>query len=194
MSGETMVFGAVQRRSEKWRVYRIRTAHSAYELEVQTDSGDRRCAVLTCVEPATRAGETFEDSSPQVGDQSLYAVSPMDWIGRSLAVGTARTSEVQSVDFIATTSGRASLPRARRPEPSAAAPAPRPPPREERNPWAPFPLGSVEMAEAAAGVLQTLCRQPDLFDAVAHDAHLAKRLRLALAQAGLMLEALERRS
>lgn len=190
MGSETMVFGAGARRSEKWRVYRIRTANSAYELEVQAEvgAGARRCAVLTCIEPASRNGESFEDSAPQVGEQSLHALSPMDWIGKPLTVGTARTSEVQSVDFIATTSARAA--RGARSTP-AAQPGPR---REEPRAWAPYPLGSVEMAEAAASVLQALCHQRDLLHDLGGNAHLHKRLQLALAQCGLMLEALEQRS
>lgn len=190
MGSETMVFGAGARRSEKWRVYRIRTANSAYELEVQAEvgAGARRCAVLTCIEPASRNGEVFEDSAPQVGAQSLHAVSPMDWIGQPLTVGTARTSEIQSVDFIATTSARAQRGARQAAEPP---PAPR---REEPRTWAPYPLGSVEMAEAAASVLQALCHQRNLLHDLGGDPHLTKRLKLALAQCGLMLEALDKRS
>lgn len=183
MSSATMVFGATSRRSEKWRVYRIRTANSTWELEVQAEGGERRCAVLTRVDPA---GESFEDSAPQADGRSLYALSPLDWIGRRLAVGTALTSEIQSVDFVATTSARKT---------AHSAPTRAEPPRVEegRPAWAPFPLGYVEMAEAAASVLKAVAHRHDLHDALRHDPMLVRRLELALAQCGLMVEALSRR-
>ena len=83
-----------------WRVYRLTTVNSTYELEVQREGEPRRCVVLTCVSPPSRAGESFEDSAPLAGSDSLFAVSPLEWVGRSLSVGTARTSQVQSVDFL----------------------------------------------------------------------------------------------
>lgn len=187
----TMVFGSVSRRSEKWRVYRIRTANSTYELEVQSEAAPhaRRCAVLTCVEPKARAGATFEDSMPLIGGAPLYDASPLEWIGRTLAVGTARTSEIQAVDFVATTSGPT-----RTTAHTTVGPPPSPPPREEpQRQWAPFPLGQIEMVEAAASVLKAVCHQHHLPSAIQHDAHLVKRLKLALAECGLMLEAMERR-
>src|SRR5690348_6556025 len=102
MHNETIVFGLAVRRSEKWRVYRIRTANSTYELEVQTETaeGARRCAVLTCIEP--KRPVCFEDSAPRISSEPLYALSPVDWIGKRLTVGTACTSEIHSVDFVKT--------------------------------------------------------------------------------------------
>lgn len=186
MAGATMVFGAPTRRAEKWRVYRIRTANSTYELEVQAEGSERRCTVLARVEPA---GECFEDSAPQVEGKSLYGVSPLDWIGKRLSVGTARTSEIQSVDFLTTASERS-----RRSSTMVFAqqqPAPR---VEERRPdWAPFPLGYVEMAEAAASVLKHVAHRHDLREGIEHDPHLVRRLELALVECGLMVEALTRR-
>lgn len=184
MAGSTMVFGAPTRRAEMWRVYRIRTANSTYELEVQSEGTARRCTVLTRVDPA---GESFEDSAPQLDGKSLYAESPLDWIGKQLAVGTARTSEIQSVDFLTTASER----RASRTSIAVAAP---PAPAQERRPdWAPFPLGFVEMTEAAAAVLSNVAHRHDLSAAIRNDPHLVRRLELALAQCGLMVETLTRR-
>ena len=204
MSGQTMVFGTTMRRSEKWRVYRIRTANSTYQLEVETGGTrqSRRCAVLTCVAPESRAGETFEDSSPQAGEQSLYALSPMDWIGTCLTVGTARTSQIQSVDFVAATeAGSATLPRARPTQTGllAAQPTPEQPSeaaqrREaERPAWASFPLGYVEMTEAAASLLKATCHRHDLRAALQHEPLLRRRIEHALAECRLMLEALDGR-
>ncbi|MDP2275489.1 MAG: hypothetical protein Q8N23_16165 [Archangium sp.] len=169
-------------------MYRIRTANSTYELEVQGEAAtqSRRCAVLTCVEPKARAGAAFEDSMPLIGGAPLYDSSPLEWIGRTLSVGTARTSEIQAVDFVATTSG----PRRTTTNHTTVGP----PPREEpQRQWAPFPLGQIEMVEAAASVLKAVCHQHHLPSAIQHDAHLVKRLKLALAECGLMLEAMERR-
>jgi hypothetical protein len=203
MSGQTMVFGAVSRRSEKWRVYRIRTANSTYELEVEGErAGGRRCAVLTCVEPKDRAGQSFEDSSPQVDGVSLFSLSPMEWMGKALALGTARTSPIQSVDFVAATDApasrarlttglnggyqphekRAGFPREERPR---EAPAPT---------WAAFPEGHVQMVETAATLLKIATHRPDLFAAVRDDSNLDQRLRLSLTQCRLMLDALQRKS
>jgi hypothetical protein len=191
MSHQTMVFGSSSRRSEKWRVYQVRTANSTYELEVEgpTPGDPRRCCVLTCVAPAHRAGEAFEDSAPRAGDQSLYAISPLDWIGKALTVGTARTSEVQSVEFIKTLDGPASPRRTRA---GSGSPPPReaPPSSQAPRPWSPFPLGYVEMAEAAASVLQVLCHRREELIGSQHDPRLRKRLQLALASCRLMLESL----
>lgn len=190
-----MVFGATMRRSEKWRVYRIRTANSTYELEVQTEGAERRCTVLTRTQPA---GERYEDSAPQLDGQSLYAQSALDWIGKRLSVGTACTSEIQSVDFLTTASQRSAPSstmvfgeKAPRAEPARAPPPPR---VEERRPdWAPFPLGFVEMTEAAASVLKSVAHRHDLAAALRDDPHLMRRYQLALAACGLMVETLTRR-
>lgn len=186
MTNGTMVFGSATRRSEKWRVYRIGTANSTYELEVQGEvAGEgRRCAVLTCVAPPARAGVTFEDSAPRVGDGDLFALSPVEWMGKTLSVGTARTTEIRSVDFVKTASEvtrRTFVP----PPP----PAPPPPPPA----YAPFPLGQIELLEAAAGALKAIAHRHDLRGAIAGTPHLVKRYQLALAECGLMLEALDRR-
>jgi len=184
MSSETMVFGATLRRSEKWRVYRIRTANSEYELEVQAAraNGERRCTVLTRVAPKDRAGETFEDTNPQADRESLYDLSPMDWIGKRLSVGTATTSEVQAVDFVKLATERSNT-RTYAPSPERTQPA---------QHWAPFPLGYVEMTEAAAAVLNAVCHRHDLRTATEDDPLLRQRLRMALAQCQLMLDAIER--
>ncbi len=201
MTNHTMVFGTTTRRSEKWRRYQLRTANSTYELEVQnpTPSENRRCCVLTCVAPANRAGQTFEDSSPRAGDASLYAVSPMDWMGQCLTVGTARTSEVVSVEFISESDG----PTPRRtgtssqslvfgqpaaPDSTPASPKPK---SEEAPQWAPFPLGYVQMAEAAASVLQVLNNRVDAQAQVRAEPLLRRRLEHALATCKLMLETME---
>lgn len=183
MSSHTMVFGIEARRSEKWRVYRIRTENSAYELEVQAAqaNGERRCAVLTCVEPAERAGEAFEDSNPMIGGRSLFDASPMDWMGERLEVGTARTSEIRSVDFIEVASERRA-PRRQQPRSEAL-----PPPQ-----WSPFPAGLVEMAEAAGSVLKAISHRPDLHRAIEGQPMLQRRLALALAECRLMLDVIEK--
>jgi hypothetical protein len=195
MSTQTMVFGTTSRRSEKWRLYRIGTANSVYELEVEAEHSrvGRRCVVLTCIAPPERAGETFEDSSPLAETQSLYDLSPVDWMGKRLAVGTARTSEVQSVDFVSANAERKSVTR-QWPAVQARATQPIAAPREEPAPrWAPFPGGHVEMAEAAASLLKCVCHRHDLEAALERDEHLQQRMRLAFAECRLMLEALLRR-
>lgn len=198
MTNNTMVFGANTRRSEKWRVYRIRTANSTYELEVQGEvaASARRCAVLTKVEPKEQSGQSFEDSAPRAGSDSLFSLSPMDWMGKSLCVGTAQTSQVQSVDFVKTTSGPTrtqQFPARQWTTGPVPAPAPAPARAEPPPAFAPFPLGTVELLEAAAGALKSVCHRHDLKAAIADDPHLVKRYQLALAQCGLMLEAMERR-
>lgn len=204
MTQNTMVFGANVRRSEKWRLYQVRTANSTYELEVQSPSpGDTRpCCVLTCVAPASRAGQSFEDSSPRAGEDSLYAVSPLDWIGRCLTVGTARTSEVASVEFVSASDAPA--PRKREAEGRGRGPgtmvfeapatgAPKAEPRSasrEVLQWAPFPLGYVQMAEAAASLLQVLANREDVLGQLKGDLLQRRRVEHALATCRLLLEAL----
>jgi hypothetical protein len=197
MNSQTMVFGAEVRRSEKWRVYQIRTANSTYELEVQgaTPGDSRRCCVLTCVAPASRAGHRFEDSAPRAGDESLFAVSPLDWIGRCLVVGSARTSEVQSVEFVGTSEGSAARRGAgsnqtlvfNAPEGASAKPK-----AEEPPTWAPFPLGSVQMAETAATLLRLVEQRADLRARLRDEPLLRRRLENALESCRLVLSSLEK--
>lgn len=190
----TMVFGAETRQPERWRVYRICTANSTWNLEVETEQGKaRRCAVLTCVAPPERAGRAFEDSAPSADEVSLFSLSPAEWIGKCLVVGTARTSQVQSVEFIGADEVRASIAKLQR-APGAVEASPRQDEHERRPAWAPFPAGHVEMAETAASLLKTVCHRHDLTLAVRHDPLLDRRLKLALAECGLMLEALSRRT
>jgi hypothetical protein len=192
MSGQTMVFSTVSRRSEMWRVYRIRTVNSTYELEVQspTASQVRRCVVLTCLEPKGRAGQTFEDSAPQVSGRDLFYLSPLEWMGKTLSVGTAQTSEIQSVDFIASADARRSSslfsqraqpgyqPHAAR-KPAPAPVAPQPPAQQY-----------VEMAETAASLLRALLHRQDFAAEVRGQGQLEQRLKLAVTQCRLMLDAL----
>ncbi len=200
MTTQTLVFGANMRRSEKWRLYQIRTANSTYELEVQspTPGEARRCCVMTCVSPPERAGQTFEDSSPRAGDESLFGFSPFDWIGKTLTVGTARTSEVQSVEFMSASDAPAPRRGGQRtqsvvfglpPTPAKAQPPPRP--AQPAPAWAPFPLGYVQMAEAAASVLQVLDHRRAVQEELRDDAMLRRRLEHALSTCRLMLESLD---
>src|SRR5205085_2678427 len=136
------------------------------------------------LEPVSRAGESHEDSSPKAGGESLFVLSPMKWIGKCLTVGTVRTSELQSVDFLSSAETRA-RPKAVSSPPMQTEPEP---PR-----WAPFPAGQVEMAEVASSLLKMVCHRRDLADAVRSDPLLQRRLKLALAGCGLMLETLNQR-
>lgn len=183
----------IARSTDGWKVYRLRTENSVYELEVQEEAGSlgRRCVVLTRLEGAGGVGETFEDSQPQLGLKSLYALSPLEWIGSRLCVGTAQTSLIQAVEFVSDRAEPSTIARLKLPRPSAPRPPPAPPP--QRNRWDDFPKGHVEMAEVAASVLRSLCHGEDLFLAVRADALLERRLKLALAECRLMLEAMLRR-
>lgn len=201
---ETMVFGAPTRRTEAWRVYRIRTANSEYELEVQEPGAGRRCTVLTKL-AGEAAVQSFEDSQPRVGERCLYEVSPLEWMGQPLAVGTACTTPIQSVDFVrhaplrtqrAPSSATMAFPpgASRAPHPTPAHAAPTAASSATPQSWSAFPLGCVEMLEAAASVLGAVCHRPDLAAALEGNPRLSKRYRLALAQCGVLLETLGNRS
>lgn len=192
MDGLTFVASTSVRCTEKWRVFQVRTENSTYTLEVQGGLG-RRCAVLTCIAPPERAGVTYEDSGPQVGDVSLFEASPIEWIGKRLLVGTAKTSAVQAVDFL-TATDRPAAPVAARQGTftiTAANPAPAPQPREERA-WSAYPVGPVEMAEAAASVLRSLAHDRLLEGALAGNKALTKRLQLALETCRALLDEMPR--
>lgn len=201
LSQFTMVSSPALRSSERWRVYRLATENSVYELEVQAESSGRgrRCVVLTCVKPEARAGENYEDSSPELDERSLFEFSPMDWIGKCLTVGTASTSRIQSVDFVNSVAAPSALARIQSQKLSQSEKkAPRAAPREEqpapqRPGWSPFPEGYVEMAEAAANVLRNVCHRYELFAAIEGNAQLEHRMKVALAECRLMLDALLRR-
>ncbi|MBM4777536.1 MAG: hypothetical protein GQE15_07505 [Archangiaceae bacterium] len=199
----TMVFGSNARRSEKWRLFQICTANTTYHLEVQDprDDDSRRCAVLTCLSPGSRLGQTFEDSSPRAGGKSLFGLTPLDWIGKQLEVGTVRTSEIVSVEFLSMADAPVS--RKTSPVPGSsnatmtfgAAPSSAPAPRQEREAprsWSAFPLGAVEMAEVAAALLNAVAHQGDVEAAVASQPLLKKRLSMALETCRLMLQTIDR--
>lgn len=181
-----MVFGTEMRRSNKWRVYRIRTANSTYELEVEGGVGGRRCVVATCVAPADRAGERYEDSSPQLDGADLHALSPVEWMGKCLTLGTLRTSALQSVDFVAATEAR-SAPPSRTQVFTQHGPAPAPAAPKAPS-WSAFPAGQVEMVETAAVLLKLVGEHRDLSQAVKDDPFLRQRLSVALSGCKLMLE------
>jgi hypothetical protein len=210
MRSATMVFGAPTRRTQAWRVYQIRTANSLYELEVQEAGEPRRCTVLTRLDAQGAALQCFEDSQPRIGERCLYDVSALEWIGQPLAVGTACTTPVVSVDFLRNAPVRtqhATPASASQPvgsstmvfgakKDSTREPAREPRVSQQQPPppaWSAFPLGSVEMVEAAANVLAAVCHRQDLLEALEGNTLLAKRYRLALAQCGLMLETLNNR-
>lgn len=197
----TMVFGTTARRSEKWRLFQICTANTTYTLEVQDprENDARRCAVLTCQSPGERMGQTFEDSSPRAGGKSLFGLTPLDWIGKQLEVGTVRTSEIVSVEFLS----MADAPKSRRTNPGSNAtmtfgtpppPAPKQEPRQSEAPrtWSPFPLGAVEMAEVAAALLNAVAHQGDVEKAVETQPLAKKRLSMALETCRLMLQTIDR--
>lgn len=223
-ASKTVVFGIETRRAEKWRLFQICTANSTYHLEVQdAQPGEtRRCAVLTCVKPESRAGQSFEDSAPRAGKDSLFAVTPLDWIGRCLEVGTVRTSDITSVEFLSladapstrrapprrTTSGVGNETMVFRPS-SPPADTPRADPHRtderrteprrtderregETRQWAPFPLGFVEMAEVAAALLNGVAHQRNLRQALLAHPLAKKRLAIALDACRAMLESMER--
>jgi len=198
------------RRSEKWCLFQVCTANSTYHLEVQDpqEGGARRCAVLTCVAPSSRAGQVFEDSSPRAGQQSLYALTPLDWIGKSLEVGTARTSEVVSVEFLAANDAPTAARRSQTQVGSAPtttvfpstdtasrSPAERnEASRQEAPGWSAFPVSHVEMAEVAASLLNTICHRRDLLKALKAYPLPRKRLGLALDACRVLLESMEART
>ncbi|MBL8933175.1 MAG: hypothetical protein JNM69_01400 [Archangium sp.] len=148
-------------------------------------------------------GQTFEDSSPRAGGKSLFGLTPLDWIGKQLEVGTVRTSEVVSVEFLS----MADAPVSRKTAPVAASPsatmtfgatpstpAPKQEPRQSEAPrsWSPFPLGAVEMAEVAAALLNAVAHQGDVEKAVASQPLMKKRLSMALETCRLMLQTIDR--
>jgi hypothetical protein len=188
MSSQTLVFGTEMRRSNKWRVYRIRTANSTYELEVEGGTDVRRCVVATCVAPADRAGERYEDSAPQLDGASLHTLSPVEWMGKCLTVGTLRTSALQSVDFVAATEARSTPTRSRSMVFTQHGPAPAPAPQPKPPSWSAFPAGQVEMVETAAVLLKLVGEHKDLSRALKDDPFLRQRLSVALSGCQLMLE------
>ncbi len=199
----TMVFGANARRTEKWRLFQICTANTTYRLEVQDPQENdlRRCAVLTCLSPGERMGQTFEDSSPRAGGKSLFSLTPLDWMGKQLEVGTVRTSEIVSVEFLSLADAPVSRRSTTAPGANATmsfgtAPAPvaKQEPRQSEAPrsWSPFPLGAVEMAEVAAALLNAVAHQGDVARVLASQPLAKKRLSMALETCRLMLQTIDR--
>jgi 6-pyruvoyltetrahydropterin/6-carboxytetrahydropterin synthase len=84
---------------KSWKVYRLKTLSSEYHLGVFAgESGHRPCAILRGLSRGLGQLIDLQDSAPLIGGKSLFGIPPEKWIGKSLEMGTATTSPIQSVE------------------------------------------------------------------------------------------------
>lgn len=185
------------------KVYRLTTQSSVYLLGI-VDVAGRTFACLLGQSGNTNGSVAMRDSDPMIGERSLWGVSPEHWIGHSLTVATLRTSEIREVTRDISPEGVAAITRATQSTPALARSSTRATaivtgqrpsgvsgaePADASRPR-PYPESHVEFAEMAASCFRILLRRPDLFDDVASDLLLSRRLDLALADSALLLECL----
>lgn len=95
--GSSTVIASV--RGLEWRLFRIRTESSSYELAMRSSDSDSPVAVLR---GASRGLGNLDlrDSNPTIGGRSLFEVPPCAWPGNRLEVSSVTTSPVVSVDEV----------------------------------------------------------------------------------------------
>ncbi len=176
-----------------WVVYRVQTKSSRYTLGVFGGSaGRRRCAVLR----GSSHGEQVnaEDSAPLVGEKSLFDLSPPEWVGHSLQIGTTKTSPIQSVELeddpIVVTSVTSLAPVVTSSREFEAGSSKR---AATTRQWSAYPADMVEYAESAAKLLQAVYAKQDLADDLRAHPKLAQRFKFAVGECFLVLKALGER-
>jgi len=109
-------------------VYRVITESSVYILGFHEERG-RRYVVVRGLPGTDREHVVLRDSDPRIGDASMFALPPDQWVGKPMEVATMTSSEVTAVmletDRAAIASVGGNAPSARNLwDPSAAATAP----------------------------------------------------------------------
>ena len=178
-----------------WAVYRVQTASSRYSLGVYPGSGERRrCAVLRGWSHGAHVNA--EDSAPLVGDKSLFELSPSEWIGQRLQIGTTKMSPVRSVELeddptviTSITSGAPMVITSRQMAPVAASAEPERPKRQRPA----YPADMVEYAETAASLLRAVYAKEGLAGDLRGQVDLERRFKVAVGECFLVLKALGER-
>jgi len=176
-----------------WVVYRVQTASSRYTLGVFGGSGDRRrCAVLRGWSHGAHINA--EDSAPLIGDKSLFEVSPSEWIGQRLRIGTTNTSSVQSVELeddptvVSSITSLAPAVSSSRQLVQPTAESERP---KRQRPA--YPADMVEYAETAASLLRAVYAKEELARDLRGQGDMERRFKVAVGECFLVLKALGER-
>jgi hypothetical protein len=88
------VFGDLRERAIA--VYRVTTQASVYIIGFHEQRG-RKYVIVRGAPGTDREAVVVRDSDPRVGDHSLLAVPPEDWIGKSLEIATMTSSPITGV-------------------------------------------------------------------------------------------------
>lgn len=190
------------------KVYKISTVSSVYLLGL-LEVGGRRFAVLIGQPGTHNAGVVMRDSDPQIGERSLWDVpDPQGWIGELLTVATLRTSTIQAVVLDLSPQSNAAMIRATQGSPieqpiatsratailtgQRSSSTSGEQAEEAAYQAAPitYPESYVDNAETAASYLRYILRRSTLFEDVASNPVLQRRLDVALADCVVCLERL----
>ncbi len=169
-----------------WTVYRVQTQASVYHVAVfKGDERRRRCVTLR----GDTVGEA-QDSDPRINDASLFDVPVTAWVGKSLEVGLVTTSPVQVVEVerdVAIVRALTAPPVRRRvgDEDGGLPPA--------QRESIPYPESAVVLVESGARRLSAAYEQRTLVEDLAAEPELLDRLRIALADCYMRVEAMGRR-
>ena len=169
-----------------WTVYRVQTEASVYHVALfKGDGRRRRCVTLR----GDTVGEA-QDSDPRIDDVSLFDVPVTEWVGKSLEVGRVTTSPVRVVEVerdVAIVRALTDPPRRTRVGDEKGGS-----PRGQLEPI-PYPESAVVLVEAAARRLSAAYEQRTLVEDLAGEPELLDRLRVALADCYMRVQAMGRR-
>ena len=129
-------------------VYRVTTESSVYIVGFHEERGRR--LVIVRGQPGTdREHVVIRDSDPRIGEHSMFAVPPEDWIGKLMEVATMTSSAVVAV-IVET--DRAAIASVGGDAASARSPWARPEPVAERATKVPAPAGLSEHPRIVGGL------------------------------------------
>ena len=176
-----------------WRVYRVETQSSVYTVGLyEGEAGRRPCAVLHGTSHGTPIAA--QDSSPLVGERSLFDVAPSEWVGYSIEIGTVTTSSVRRVEVEddeqkiqavtrqgeVTQIGYGDGARQERKQQSD----------QPHRGWSPYPADRVQYVESAASLLRAVYSRSELVADLRAHPDLMRRLQVAVGECFLMIKAL----
>ena len=183
------------------RVFHVKTQSSSYVLGFFDIGGQRPFAMMRGMSQGMGHEIDLRDSDPRVGDASLLATPPEQWIGARIDMAGTKTSPVASAteekNPVRTQTMIRTLMQPVVNTVASAPASPRPAPQEERKREqrreTPYPENIVEYVEALASTLRKLASNSDAVDDIGRQANLLARLKVALMNARVAGEDVARR-
>ncbi len=173
------------------RVFHVKTLSSSYVLGFFDIGGKRPFAMMRGMSQSMGHEIDLRDSDPRVGEASLFATPPEQWIGARIDMAGTKTSPVASAteekNPVHTQTMIRTLMQPVVTTVASAPASPRPAPQEERKREqrreTPYPENIVEYLEALASTLRKLASNHGTIDDIKLQKQLLARLKVALMNA-----------